>query len=134
MIKTTPHTKKSGFTTVELMVALFIGVLFITAGYQLYMILLKDGAESRDRALASSLASSQLDKKAATTAACSPTPVVENIPVPAETKLIEPSISSSTSWPYGCSGAVTMKRIEITVSYGEPDKRSEVKHARLVQG
>lgn len=131
---TTKPKNTAGFTTVELLVALFIGAMFVAAGYQLFMVILKDNTESRDRTLASNLASGILTEKLNETPACSTTTIHEDIDAPENTRLIYPIIKSQTSWPYGCEADVIMKRVEISLEYGESNNRYRVNHAQLTEG
>lgn len=48
--------KKAGFSTVELLIALFVAAAFLTSGYQLYAMIIKDGGETRAKAKASNIA------------------------------------------------------------------------------
>jgi Tfp pilus assembly protein FimT len=124
----------SGFTTVELLVTLVIGVMFIAVGYELYSIVTRDGAASRDRSVASSLAAIELTKEAAKPATCSTSPgSPTNLPAPTDTPLVEPQITSLTTWPYGCSDSNKIKKVQITITYGEPGERKEVHHGRFVE-
>lgn len=48
--------KQSGFSAVELLVSLFVAAMFLSAGYQLYSIVIKNGGETRAQSTASSIA------------------------------------------------------------------------------
>lgn len=52
-----------GFTTVELLVTLFIAVAFLMSGYQLYSMIIRDGGEARARAKASNVAYDYLKRE-----------------------------------------------------------------------
>ena len=39
-----------GFTTIELLVTLFIAAAFLASGYQLYSVILQDGGDARAQA------------------------------------------------------------------------------------
>lgn len=124
----------NGFTTVELLVTLVIGVLFIATGYQLFMIITKDGAENRDRALAANIASSELNRQIARKDTCTTTAATfQPLPTPADTTLADPEVTGKVSWPYGCSGQNIVKRVDVKVTYGEAGSRKEVNHVRYVE-
>jgi len=53
----------NGFTTVELLVTLFVAVAFLMSGYQLYSMIINDGGEVRARAKASNVAYKYLQQK-----------------------------------------------------------------------
>lgn len=133
---TKPHNhSESGLTTVELVVTLVIGVLFVAAGYQLFMAVTLDSSASRDQSLASNIASAELSRQVATSTACTTTPQSPiDLPAPADTPLIDPEVTSQVSWPYGCNDPINVKRVEVSVTYGDPDSRQEVRHARLTEG
>ena len=57
--------KDGGFTTVELLVTLFIAAAFLMSGYQLYSMIIRDGGEARARAKASNVAYEYLQKEKA---------------------------------------------------------------------
>lgn len=137
----TEQTEQSGFSAVELMISLFIAVAFIASGYQLYSVIVKDGATARYRAQASNIAYTNLRKYAnqpsgncTTGYTITPTPTltaneIKSLPQldslttggnprPAE-------LSVATSCPYGTSSSIW--RITVTIKYGSPQK--EVSHA-----
>lgn len=122
---------EQGFSAVELMVSLFIAVAFIATGYQLYSVVVTDGAATRQRAQASSIAYSYLrtlsDKP---TGACqtdytfSPTPVLttaERSQLPENATL-----SATTSCPYGTTSNIW--RITVKITYGSSPQQ-EISHA-----
>lgn len=51
-----------GFTAVELLITLFIAAAFLTSGYQLYSLIIKDGGETRMQARASNIAYDYLQR------------------------------------------------------------------------
>lgn len=124
--------RDSGFTTAELLISLFVVALAFFTSYQLYGVIVRDGADSQERAIASNLAYEQLTKY--TTAVgdlCvannSPTPAPE---IPANTRLRSPTISASISCPYGTTSKVS--KIAVKVTYGSADNIKEVNHATYV--
>lgn len=127
------HSRQGGFSAVELMVSLFIAVAFITTGYQLYSVVVNDGAATRQRAQASNAAYSYLRALSGTpTGNCStgytfsPTPTL----TAAERGQIaeNATLSVTTSCPYGTSNNIW--RITAKVTYGTPSQ--EVSHAIFV--
>ncbi len=67
-IQNLSSTSSKGFSTIELLVTLFIAAAFLVSGYQLYSVIIKDGGETRQQAIASNKAYEYLQKyKAHTT-------------------------------------------------------------------
>jgi len=122
------NNPQAGFSAVELLIALFVAAAFIATGYQLYSIIVKNGAEVRNRSVASNIAYDNLRRYVPTdngttcvaTSTPSPTPTI-----PAGTGLTSPSITVTLSCPYGA--AVTITKVEVSVKYGTPQQ--EVVHA-----
>jgi Tfp pilus assembly protein PilV len=46
----------AGFSTVELLITLFVAAVFLAAGYQLYLVTVRDSGDVRQRARASAIA------------------------------------------------------------------------------
>ena len=56
----------SGFTVVEVLVTLIVGLLLLVAAHQLYSVVLSNGADARMRATASNIAYKYMREKTAT--------------------------------------------------------------------
>ena len=54
---------RAGFSTVELLVSLFVAAIFLATGYELYSMIIHDGGESRAQARASNAAYEYLLKR-----------------------------------------------------------------------
>jgi Tfp pilus assembly protein PilV len=120
------RASQAGFSAVELLITLFIGVAFIGAGYQLYGVAVKDGRDARQRAQASSIAYSQLRTSAATvTNPC--TASSSNISVPAGSGLTNTAMTAAIACPYGAASSVSS--ITVTLSYGTDSPQKQVSHA-----
>lgn len=117
---------QTGFSAVELLITLFIGVAFIGAGYQLYGVAVKDGRDVRLRAQASSMAYSQLRTTAATvTNPCTTSNTTSS--VPSSSGLINANITAATTCPYGTTSSVSS--VTITLVYGTDSPQKQVTHA-----
>lgn len=128
------HHKEQGFSAVELLITLFVGVAFVATGYQLYSVVTKDGGDVRFRARASNLAYENLRRAASTTPlpTCSATDIVTTPAAPANTGLDAPVITQTLSAPQGCNGATwtnKIMKVQISVQYGPQTNRQEVTHA-----
>ena len=120
------HTAQSGFTAVELLITLFIGVAFIGAGYQLYGVAVQDGRDARMRTQASSVAYSQMRSSAASvTNPC--TTSSTSIPVPASSGLISATMTAAVTCPYGATSSVSA--VTVTLAYGTDSPKKQVSHA-----
>ena len=63
---------QKGFSAVELLITLFIASIFLFAGYQLYVQVTKDGADSDQIAKTSNIAYEKMKKQASTITAANP--------------------------------------------------------------
>lgn len=112
---------QDGFSAPELLITLFIGAAFIGAAYQLYGIIIRDSASSRQQAMASDLANQTLRQKMndgtlvlATCKASSTTPSIANPGLPTPF-----SVAVKVDCPYGTSGqSAAISRVTVTVNYG----------------
>ena len=118
---------QSGFSAVELLVTLFVAVVFLMAGNQLYAAIVQDSGESRQQARASNLAYNTLRQYAANVpATCAASTVVNNV-------LVTPDPDGLTNVrrtvTYDCpqSGLSSLTRVVVRVTYGADAQ--EVVHA-----
>ena len=115
------NIKQSAFTTVELLITLFIAALFLVSGYQLYDIIMKDGGGSRATASASNIAYDYLQRyKPYTTNPCPP----PQSPTPDyyETygNLSKVTVTVKITCPY--SSTPSISKVSVTVNYNTPQK------------
>lgn len=119
--------RQSGFTTVELLIAMVIGGLFLATVFQLFSVTVTDSREARNRTDASAAAYDIIRKYPSQSAGtCSPVgdtsatvPDYLNLP-PGTTARV------TLSCPYGTGVAPT--RITVVVKYGNSDSQ-EVTYA-----
>lgn len=120
----------TGFTTVELMVTLFVAVLFILTGYQLYGAINLNTNNTRAMAEASNIAYDVLRNEGSvyqsTTALCT-SPAIDTS-VTRDSKIQNMSIEVARCSPPLSISNITI--VTVTVKYGDPQK--EVKHATYV--
>lgn len=121
-------TTTQGFSTVELLISLFVAAAFIGTAFQLFSVVMKDGNEARLRGRAGSIASSTLQERAnSVNSPCSPTPATANISIPTADLPRQASSQASAqvtySCPYGNSSKTT--RVSVVVSYGVPTQQIE---------
>lgn len=120
---------QAGFSAVELLITLFIATVFVFTGYQLYSVVLKNGSEANQRAIASTIAYDNLRRyipqatNPCTTVTPNPTPTI-----PANSGLPSPSITVTIDCPYGTSDGTA--RVQVSVRYATPQQ--EVVHAAYV--
>ncbi len=115
------HTK--GFSTVELLIALFVAAAFIATGFQLFSVVMKDSNDARLRAAAGTIVNTTIQERMnGVNSPCSPTPSSATIPIPTS-ELPEASAEVTYSCPYGNSSKTT--RISVVVSYGNPQEQVE---------
>lgn len=105
-----------GFSTVELLISLFVAAAFIATSFQLFSIVVGDSNAARLRSRASNIAYENLrlySATATTGGVCSPTP--SNITPTAPSDLPLATITVSFSCPYGNNSKTS--RIKVTVNY-----------------
>lgn len=120
-----------GFTAVELLVAIVIGVLMIGASYQLYSVGLSSSGDAQRRTKASNVAYDILRAHQATLSPglCSASTVSKSIP--ADSGLTNASASIATTCPYNeyLADGVTVKRVSsvrlltATITYDSPNTK-----------
>ena len=105
--------KRSGFSTVELLITLFIAALFLTSGYQLFTVVIRDSSESRARAKASNIAYDYLQQyKSYATNPCTTPPIT---PEP-DNSLPDGAITVTITCPYP-EDQPSVSKISVTVKY-----------------
>lgn len=126
------YSARTGFTTVELMITLFIGALFVGAFSQLYNVSIQSTAEATNYSKASSagyeLLRRQSESVSSTCVASTTTPALTDIdtsglPIPVSAKIV-------VDCPY-LSTTPSISRITVTISYGSGTDKMEVVHAML---
>lgn len=111
---------QAGFTAVEVLVTLFIGVVLLGGGYQAYGAVLSNTENGRTHSIASNIAYEALRREADTvTGSCSP--IAERaltwrstydttLPLPR-------TVRGSVSCPYGNGNSISL--VKVTVTYGQ---------------
>jgi len=110
----------NGFTAVELLITLFIAAMFLASGFQLYMVVIKDGSEIRAQSKANNVAYDYLQRyKPSATIPCTvQTPLSnQSITVPG---LSNVTMTVSISCPYTASSSVS--KVSANINYGTPQK------------
>lgn len=118
------HNLSSGFSTVELLITLFVASVFLFSGYQLYSMIIKDGGETRAQARASNAAYMYLQEYKTDAAYIkNPCKVPASQPM-ADTSvtidgLANPKLTVNITCPYG-EGAddVPITKVEVILEYG----------------
>ena len=107
-----------GFTTVELLISLFIAAAFIATAFQLFSVVTKDSNKAQLRATAAGIINTTIQERSNNVSATctpqsdSPTAIpVAQLPQPA-------TVTVSYTCPYGQSSKTT--RVTAVVSYGTP--------------
>lgn len=106
-----------GFSAVELLIALIVASVFLVAGHQLYAAINNSSSDSRQRAIASSVADSYFDKYSPQVdQSCSASTKLNNDPVTPE--------------PYG------IKNVKVTVKFECIDDMPEITsvHVKVTYG
>lgn len=127
----TSDTTQAGFSAVELLITIFIAAAFVASGYQLYVAVVRNGADARNQTTASNVAYSYIRQYSPlTTSPCTavtPTPAPT---IPSGTDLPNASITASITCPYPGSSGTSL--VTVTVSYGSTSPQKQVQHAIYV--
>ncbi len=118
-----------GFTTVEVLVTLFIIGFFLAAGYQAYSLVVSGTHESRTQNEASNVAYAELRRLAGTvgTTCSASTPTAS---IPSGSTLPAPqSISAQITCPFGTTSKISL--VTVSLTYGPTNKK--VTHAIYAQ-
>lgn len=115
---------ESGFTAVELLVAMLVGVLLLGSAHQLYAVILQDSGEVQQRAIANTFAYAKLRQAQKNPSIvkpyCAPYATTGNVPT---TVGISPraTYSIDVTCPYATNTALSL--IAVTVNYFTPEAR-----------
>lgn len=116
--------QQQGFTAVELLVSIIVGVVFFITVGQLYSVVVNDAADSRNRANASSLAYSQARAvyRQQSTGICT----ASSASVGLSSTGLPGTVTRTTvvDCPFNTAGnyPTTLSRITVTISYGSPQE------------
>jgi len=112
--------RQTGFTTVELLITLFVAAAFLISGYQLYNLIIKDSGEARAQAQASNVAYDYLQRyKSSATNPCVANPSIYN-GIATVGNLTNVSVTVSSTCPYTSLDTVT--KVISTVKYNDPQQ------------
>lgn len=140
------HTKQSGFSTVELLVSLFIAAAFVTIFYQLFVVIDRLASDGYQRSVASNLAYANLRMYATTDSptwfVCDNSSDLKTYPSGTGQVLLTGTVTADlpppvtrsviATAPYGCAatGSGMPVRIESLITYGPQNKK--VNHTTYV--
>lgn len=117
-----PNHSQAGFSAVELLITLFIAAAFLTTGYQLYSVIINDGAAARLRATADNIAYEDLRQYSGqATAPCTPVQPSPSATIPADSNLPDASIGVAINCPYGSTSNTS--KVEVTINYDTPQQQ-----------
>ena len=129
--------RDQGFTAVELVITIIVGVMFLITTSQLYTVVLADSANARNKANASAIAYSTARTVLATigTTCSNRNLTFGSAPTPAAPSLASlpatASITANVFCPYAYavySNNSSVSRLIITITYGSPNNTQTVKH------
>ncbi len=114
------NSYQSGFTTVELLVTLFIAAIFLVAGYQLYTIVVKDSGETRAKANASNVAYDYLQRyKSTATNPCVVQTPLSDQPITV-LNISNATVTVAITCPYSSTNSIS--KVTATVKYNTPQQ------------
>lgn len=117
------HQNEQGFSTVELLIALFIAAAFIASAFQLFSVVMENGNEARMRSRAGNIAQEHIRSNTHLIQnPCTDSLSGETI---TPTDLPQPDVTVSFACPFGNNSRIT--RITAVVEYGV--KREIVKES-----
>lgn len=122
--------KAAGFTAVELLITLFVAAAFLTAGYQLFNLIIKDGGDTRAESTVSNEAYNYLRQYSnAATNPCAASTPMSNTPITIE-GVARPRVTVSVSCPQ--SSTTSLSKVEVAISYETGTGAKLVKHATYI--
>ncbi len=112
---------ESGFTVIELLVALIVSALLLGSSYQLYTTVLRDSGSAQRRSGANNAAYQLLRQYQASIAAtCSTSNATPAVPSTAN--LPGATAAVTISCPFGTASSVSLVRV--TITYNNPETQS----------
>lgn len=128
--QTNRHNGDKGFTAVELLVTIFVAALFLSAGYQLFSVILQGGSDGRSRANAVLIAANYVQQyEDSATSTCAASNPLSNSSLTID-GLTNPVVSVSISCPV--ASAPSLSKIQASVTYGDDVDRITVTKAVYV--
>ena len=108
--------QRQGFTTVELLVSIVVGVLLLGSGYQLYLVATKDSGDAQRQSRANAAAYDLLRQaQSKVTRPCATIPNLSGLTTPSYANLPEMNATTTISCPYILHPNVS--QITTTVTY-----------------
>jgi len=123
-------TAKNGFTTIEVLVTLFVGVMLIGGGYQLYSIITQTSATTRNQTDASNIVYEQLRNYSAQISGSCVVSTTNDISAEIPSYTVLPgtlAMNLSRTCPFGAGEDISLITVKLT--YGEEGARHDVSHA-----
>ncbi|MDB5167197.1 MAG: hypothetical protein JWN26_342 [Candidatus Saccharibacteria bacterium] len=112
--------RQSGFTAVELLITLFVAAAFLVAGYQLYTVVIKDGANTRAQSRASNVAYDYMRRYSPTVASpCAASTPLVNAPI-SVSNLSAVLVNVTLTCPYATVTSIT--KVTVTITYNNPQQ------------
>jgi len=127
--KTFLNRSTNGFSAIELLVTLFIAMLFLSMGYSLYGTIIQSSSQNRQRSQADNIAFEYLRRYEATvTNPCAVTTPLNNVAVTGATAadLASPTVTVNITCPN--STTTVMSRVKVTVAYIDGGSSRNVYH------
>lgn len=124
------HNTEAGFTAVELLVTLLVASVFLFAGYQLYIQVMRDGAQANKLATLSTLVNERLQQEVTATSSqssCTASSTKDTTSSPANLNgLTGVTFRTQVTCP---SGTMDLYHIKITGAYNDNGTQRTVQHA-----
>ena len=121
----TTTDSRHGFSTIELLITLFIAAAFLMSGYQLYSMIIRDGGEARARAKASNVAYDYLKReknKIDNSSDCSHAPGATTYPQVPVDSLSNVEIQVFSACAYPTTTDTRTVKTTVTVKYNNPQQ------------
>jgi prepilin-type N-terminal cleavage/methylation domain-containing protein len=116
----TKQRRQSGFTAVELLITLFVAAAFLIAAYQLFNLVVKDGAATRSESRASNIAYDYLRKYAASSTTI---PCTVSHPLANAMLTVDGLTSVTISVDITCPNTTTsLSKVTTSIMYNNPQQ------------
>jgi len=109
--------RRNGFTTVELLITLFVAAIFLIAGYALSSLVVNDSGETRAEVRATGLAKEYLDRYSVIIGECAPATPVSGLSETVE-GLSNVEVTVTITCPNASVPRVSL--VTVTVTYNSP--------------
>ncbi len=121
--------EQGGFTIIELLVTLFVAAIFLIAGYQLYIVVLRADGQTHTQTIAQNTAQDYLERyRASVPSPCVASTPLTDSPITVE-GLVNTMISVTVSCPKSGASISTVSQINVVIKYGNQNPQQQIAYS-----